>query len=115
MKFTPAAATSTRTSPGLGVGASTSAASRTSGPPFSRTSTACIFSVMITRLYSPISTRRPSCGVSAGHSMVGDMAGVGRFSLVALDCPDPQALAAFYGALAGFELDYDGGEWVQLR
>lgn len=43
------------------------------------------------------------------------MAGVGRFSLVALDCPDPQALAAFYGALAGFELDYDGGEWVQLR
>lgn len=25
----------------------------------------------------------------------GTMAGIGRFSLVALDCPDPQSLAAF--------------------
>ena len=44
-----------------------------------------------------------------------DMNGIARFSLVALDCPDPQALAQFYAALTGFELDYDEGDWVQLR
>jgi catechol 2,3-dioxygenase-like lactoylglutathione lyase family enzyme len=41
--------------------------------------------------------------------------GIARLSLFALDCPDPQALAAFYGALTGWELDNDGGDWVQLR
>lgn len=40
---------------------------------------------------------------------------IARFSLVALDCPDPQALAQFYAELTGFDLDYDGGDWVQLR
>ncbi len=43
------------------------------------------------------------------------MLGIARFSLVALDCPDPQLLATFYGALTGWELDHDGGDWVQLR
>ncbi len=43
------------------------------------------------------------------------MNGIARFSLVALDCPDPQALADFYAQLTGFDLDYDGGDWVQLR
>jgi catechol 2,3-dioxygenase-like lactoylglutathione lyase family enzyme len=37
-----------------------------------------------------------------------------RFSLVALDCPDPQALAAFYSALTGWPIEHDGGDWVQL-
>lgn len=41
--------------------------------------------------------------------------GIARLSLVALDCQDPQALAAFYGALTGWDIDYDKGDWVQLR
>ncbi len=43
------------------------------------------------------------------------MAGIARFTVVALDCPDPQALAAFYGAITGWELGQDGGDWVELR
>jgi catechol 2,3-dioxygenase-like lactoylglutathione lyase family enzyme len=43
------------------------------------------------------------------------MDGIARFSLVALDCPDPRALAGFYAALTGWEVDHDGGSWVQLR
>jgi catechol 2,3-dioxygenase-like lactoylglutathione lyase family enzyme len=39
---------------------------------------------------------------------------IARFSLVALDCPDPRALAAFYGAITGWEVG-DGDEWVELR
>jgi len=40
---------------------------------------------------------------------------IARFSLVALDCPDPQALAQFYAQLTGFDLDDEDGDWVQLR
>jgi catechol 2,3-dioxygenase-like lactoylglutathione lyase family enzyme len=43
------------------------------------------------------------------------MTGIARFSLVALDCPDPQTLAAFYSAVTGWAVDHDGGGWVQLR
>lgn len=43
------------------------------------------------------------------------MDGIARFSLVALDCPEPRALAEFYAQLTGFDLDSDGGDWVQLR
>jgi catechol 2,3-dioxygenase-like lactoylglutathione lyase family enzyme len=43
------------------------------------------------------------------------MPGIARFSLVALDCRDPQALAAFYSAVSGWPVDDDGGDWVQLR
>ena len=43
------------------------------------------------------------------------MAGIARFSLVALDCADPRALARFYAALTGWEIDHDDGDWVQLR
>ena len=42
---------------------------------------------------------------------------IGRFSLVALDCPDPHALARFYAAITGWELEEDDepeSEWVQL-
>lgn len=43
------------------------------------------------------------------------MPGIARYSLTALDCPDPQALARFYGAITGWEVDFDLGHWVQLR
>lgn len=42
------------------------------------------------------------------------MTGIARFSLVALDCRDPQMLAAFYSALTGWQVAYDDGEWVYL-
>ena len=42
------------------------------------------------------------------------MAGIARFSLVALDCPDPRALAEFYAAITGWQPDRDDGDWVQL-
>jgi catechol 2,3-dioxygenase-like lactoylglutathione lyase family enzyme len=38
-----------------------------------------------------------------------------RWSLVALDCPDPSALASFYADLVGWEVDDDDGDWVELR
>jgi predicted enzyme related to lactoylglutathione lyase len=57
------------------------------------------------------------------------MDGIARLSLFALDCPDPRALATFYGAITGWTIDEgetesaNGGaatpddeeDWVQLR
>jgi catechol 2,3-dioxygenase-like lactoylglutathione lyase family enzyme len=45
------------------------------------------------------------------------MTGIARFSLVALDCPDARALAAFYSRLTGWPVDEAGSddEWVTLR
>ena len=43
------------------------------------------------------------------------MPAIARLTVFALDTPDPQALAAFYRALTGWELDYDGGDWVKLK
>jgi len=44
------------------------------------------------------------------------MAGIAKLRAVVLDCPDPEALARFYGALVGGEVAVDdGGEWVTLR
>jgi catechol 2,3-dioxygenase-like lactoylglutathione lyase family enzyme len=40
---------------------------------------------------------------------------VGRLSVVALDCRDPHALATFYGAITGLEIDGGDDTWVQLR
>src|SRR4051812_47270029 len=41
---------------------------------------------------------------------------IARLSLVALDCPDPRALAGFYAAITGWAVMPDSGdEWVQLR
>ena len=44
------------------------------------------------------------------------MTGIARFSLVAIDCPDPQALAAFYSAITGWPVEHDSDDWdwVQL-
>lgn len=40
-----------------------------------------------------------------------------RFSLVALDCPDPYALAAFYQAITGGEIKQSTADedWVRLQ
>jgi catechol 2,3-dioxygenase-like lactoylglutathione lyase family enzyme len=44
------------------------------------------------------------------------MSGIARFRLVALDCPDPIALAAFYGRITGWDTGSHGHDtWVQLR
>ena len=43
------------------------------------------------------------------------MAPIGRLSVVALDCRDPRALATFYGAITGWEIEDHEGDWVQLR
>jgi predicted enzyme related to lactoylglutathione lyase len=45
------------------------------------------------------------------------MPGIARLTVFALDCPDPQSLAAFYSAITGWEVDDGEGEsdWVQLR
>ncbi len=42
---------------------------------------------------------------------------IATFALVALDCPDPRGLAAFYQLIAGGEIDEDNAsdDWVQLR
>ncbi|MDH3500592.1 MAG: VOC family protein [Acidimicrobiia bacterium] len=37
-----------------------------------------------------------------------------RFSLVALDCPDPRALAEFYSRMTGWPIEDGEGDWVQL-
>jgi catechol 2,3-dioxygenase-like lactoylglutathione lyase family enzyme len=44
------------------------------------------------------------------------MTAIARFSLVALDCPDPRALAGFYAAITGWPVEDDAeDDWVQLR
>ena len=47
---------------------------------------------------------------------------IARYSLTALDCPDPRRLAEFYSELTGWPVDEehddpddDPGEWVQLE
>jgi hypothetical protein len=44
------------------------------------------------------------------------VAPLARFRTVVLDCPDPLALAQFYGSLLGGDLEVDGDEpdWVVL-
>ena len=54
-------------------------------------------------------------GLSGFAISVRGMPDIARFSLVALDCPDPRALAEFYAAITGWEVERDDGEWVQLR
>ncbi len=38
-----------------------------------------------------------------------------RFPVVVLDCPDPRALAEFYGALLGWEVVRDEDDWCSIR
>ncbi|MHC5256401.1 VOC family protein [Streptomyces sp. UC4497] len=39
---------------------------------------------------------------------------VAQYSLVAVDCPDPAALAGFYAALLGGEIKQDDEDWYDL-
>jgi catechol 2,3-dioxygenase-like lactoylglutathione lyase family enzyme len=39
---------------------------------------------------------------------------IARFPSIVLDCPDPQALAAFYGAMLGWKVDVSDG-WAHVR
>ena len=42
------------------------------------------------------------------------MAGIARMRTIVLDCPDPLALARFYGELLGWEVTYADDDWVNL-
>ena len=42
--------------------------------------------------------------------MIGDM--IGRMHHIVLDCPDPDALAAFYSAVLGLPVTYRSDDWV---
>lgn len=51
--------------------------------------------------------------VARGMGGAGEIA---RLTAVVLDCPDPHKLAAFYGAITGWVVEYDDEpEWVTLR
>jgi catechol 2,3-dioxygenase-like lactoylglutathione lyase family enzyme len=39
---------------------------------------------------------------------------IGRVEKTVLDCPDPRALAAFYGGLLGMQVNEDSGDWVVI-
>lgn len=39
---------------------------------------------------------------------------IARFSVVALDCPDPMTLARFYAAITGWAIGDADDDWVQL-
>ena len=43
------------------------------------------------------------------------MPGFARLKVLALDCPDPNGLAAFYSAITGWAVESEDTEWVQLR
>jgi hypothetical protein len=44
------------------------------------------------------------------------MGSIAKLRAVVLDCPEPLALAEFYAALVGGEIEvFDDGEWVKLR
>ena len=42
------------------------------------------------------------------------MPAIGRLQLTALDCPDPELLAAFYGAILDWPVAWRSDRWVQL-
>jgi catechol 2,3-dioxygenase-like lactoylglutathione lyase family enzyme len=44
------------------------------------------------------------------------MAPIGKLDVIAFDCPDPDALAAFYAGIVGGTIDrHEGGDWVVLH
>jgi catechol 2,3-dioxygenase-like lactoylglutathione lyase family enzyme len=51
--------------------------------------------------------------VATVHTMT-TSTGVARLQVVALDCPDPTALAAFYAAVLGTTVERADADWVQL-
>jgi len=51
-------------------------------------------------------------GVVAGYRS--RMPGIARLQLTAIDCPDPEALADFYGCITGWPVGHRDDDWVQL-
>ena len=45
------------------------------------------------------------------------MTAIGRITVTALDCPDPNALAKFYSLITGWPIDdeHTDSDWVQLK
>lgn len=43
------------------------------------------------------------------------MPAIAKLDSFAFDCANPRALAEFYSAVTGLEIERDDGEWVQLR
>jgi catechol 2,3-dioxygenase-like lactoylglutathione lyase family enzyme len=43
------------------------------------------------------------------------MTGIARWACVALDCPDAERLAAFYGAITGWPAERTDVDWIELR
>jgi catechol 2,3-dioxygenase-like lactoylglutathione lyase family enzyme len=39
---------------------------------------------------------------------------IGRVEKTVIDCPDPRALAAFYGQMLGMRVNEDNGDWVVI-
>ncbi len=39
---------------------------------------------------------------------------IGRVSGIVIDCPDPKALAVFYGEVTGLPMSYESDDWVTL-
>src|SRR5580693_8098753 len=81
-RLTPAAATSTRTSPGPGRGSATSVHRRTSGSPGSLMTTACIAAslagISLTRVFQPIGSGEPRSELKGAAN---SMARAGRWLL----------------------------------
>src|ERR1700685_1689338 len=81
-RLTPAAATSTRTSPGPGRGSATSVHWRTSGSPGSLMTTACIAAslagISLTRVFQPIGSGEPRSELKGAAN---SMARAGRWLL----------------------------------
>jgi catechol 2,3-dioxygenase-like lactoylglutathione lyase family enzyme len=55
----------------------------------------------------------PHADVPSPHTPTAD-APPARLQVVALDCPDPEALAAFYSAVLGAPVESRDDDWVQL-
>ena len=39
---------------------------------------------------------------------------IGRLEKTVIDCPDPEALALFYGRIVGMEINENTGDWVVI-
>jgi catechol 2,3-dioxygenase-like lactoylglutathione lyase family enzyme len=62
------------------------------------------------RLLEPAG-RFGGCGATYDRNMTP----VARLRAFALDCPDPQALAEFYSAITGWEIERPEDDWVELK
>jgi predicted enzyme related to lactoylglutathione lyase len=70
----------------------------------------------MTILLLGVHPRTPS-GIRARYAVYGLGMTIAKFSLVALDCPDAAALAAFYQQITGGEItpETEAGDWVRLH